>query len=217
MTSKFVEGILCPGGEDTEPVPVAVGGLESLQGFVGGLIDAVSKPFTPSDLYGDEVPEGATEFTAVGYVNDEGILLGLELNELASTVFQRELYGPVVVVSGTSPSGAYDGENYGLPTWFADAVCNGSLRDAVELSKQLAVIARALAVAVRDDLITIDEVKLAWVLANVGHEESQVLIATLCAYGEARLDTEVSEETEQVEWSVTDEEIALFLDQNGGK
>lgn len=214
--SKFVEGILFPVGEDTEPVPVAVGGLESLQGFVGGMIDAVTRKYVPSEVWGDDAPEGSQEFVAVGYVNDEGILLGLEINKLASTVFQRELYGPVVVVSGTSPSGAYDGENYGLPTWFSDAVCNGSLKESVELVDMLVHISRSLAVAVRDGLITIDEIKLAWVLANLGDADSQVLVATLCAYGQAKLDAEVSDETEPIEWSVTDEEIARFLEQNGG-
>lgn len=217
MTSKFVEGILFPVGEDTEPVPVAVGGLESIQGFVGGLIDAVRRDYEPSELWGEYAPEGSTPFTAVGYVNDDGISLGLEINELASTVFQRDLYGPVVVVSGTSPSGAYDGENYGLPTWFSDAVCNGSLQEAVNLGNQLSTIVRTLVVAVRDGLITVPEIKLAWVLANLGDKDSQVLIATLCAYGQAKLDAEVSDETEPTEWSVTDEEIANFLEQNGGK
>lgn len=214
--SKFVEGILFPVGDETEPVPVAVGGLESLQGFVGGLIDAVRRDYDPSEVWGEYAPEGSEPFTAVGYVNDDGIALGLEINKLASTVFQRELYGPVVVVSGTSPSGVYDGENYGLPTWFSDAVCNGSLQEAVDLGDQLLEIVRAVSVAVRDGIITIPEVKLAWVLANLGDKDSQVLFATLCAYGQAKLESEVSDETEPAEWSVTDEEIAQFLEQNGG-
>jgi hypothetical protein len=212
--SKFVEGILFPTGEDAEPTPVAVGDLESIQGFVGGWIDAVTQTYDPNDLYGDEVPDGAQPFTLVGYVNDEGIILGLERNDLASVVFRRELYGPVVIVSGTSPSGEYDGDNYNVPTWFADAVCNGSLAEATSVVKKLAVISRALAVCVGDGLIEMEEVKLAWLLANLGHEESKLLITTLVAYGRAKLDSEVSEETE---WSVTDEEIEKFLQENGGK
>jgi hypothetical protein len=212
--SKFVEGILFPVGEDREPVPVGVGGLESIQGFVGGLIDAVTLQYEPSELYGEEAPEDAQPFTAVGYVHDEGLVLGLELNELASAVFRRALYGPVVLVSGTSSKGEYDGDNYDVPTWFADAVCNGSLAQAVDLSHQLVAISERLAVAVRDGIIEVEEVKLAWVLANAGDKDSQILIATLVAYGDAKLESEVSDETE---WSISDEEIAKFLEENGGK
>ena len=209
--SKFVEGILFPVGEDTEPVPVPVGDLESIQGYVGGSIDAVTKEYNPT-IFGHD--ESLGSFIAVGYVHDEGILLGLERNVLASVVFQRDLFGPVVVVSGTSPSGAYDGENYDVPSWFADAVCNGSLRESVDVVDQLEKIVLWLAVCVRDGLIDVNEVKVAWLLANLGHEQSRDLISALCQYGKAKLDSEVSDETE---WSVSDEEIAKFLLENGDK
>lgn len=97
-----VAGALLPDGINREIEPAIVDGLDSLRTYVGGTIDAVRQ----------ELPDGTV---LVGYVHDEGLLLDLPVNWYASALFLRELRGPVVVVSGTSPSGAYDGENYDVP------------------------------------------------------------------------------------------------------
>jgi hypothetical protein len=51
----------------------------------------------------------------VGYVNDEGILIGLAPNALASLLFGRPLVGDVVVLGALNDEGDYDGENHDVP------------------------------------------------------------------------------------------------------
>lgn len=102
MGTMPVAGALLPAGINANIEPAIVDGLESLRTYVGGTIDAVRQ----------ELPDGTV---LVGYVHDEGFLLDLPVNWFASALFLRELRGPVVLVSGTSPSGAYDGENYDVP------------------------------------------------------------------------------------------------------
>ena len=51
----------------------------------------------------------------VGYVNDEGLLIGLTPNIIASVLFGRPLVGDVVVLGALSQEGEYDGENHDVP------------------------------------------------------------------------------------------------------
>lgn len=101
----MVSGALLPCGVGNTIEPAIVDGLDSLQQYVGGMIDAVST----------ELPNG---LIIVGYVNDEGLMLNMETNWFASALFDRQIVGNVVLVSGTSPEGEYDGENYDLPESF---------------------------------------------------------------------------------------------------
>lgn len=87
---------------DGRPKRVTLPELDSLrvlQQSVGGYIDCVR----------------ADDF--VGYVNDEGLLVGLEENITASILFQRYLVGNVVVVGAYSSEGVYDGDNHDAPEW----------------------------------------------------------------------------------------------------
>ncbi len=52
----------------------------------------------------------------VGYVHDEGLLIGLPLNAVASMLFQRPLVGDCVVIGSLNERGEYDGENHDIPT-----------------------------------------------------------------------------------------------------
>ena len=101
----MVSGALLPCGVGNTIEPAIVDGLESLQQYVGGMIDAVRT----------ELQDGTV---IVGYVNDEGLMLNMETNWFASALFDRQIVGDVVLVSGTSPEGEYDGENYDLPENF---------------------------------------------------------------------------------------------------
>jgi len=71
--------------------------LSILQDTVGGLIDVVR---------GENF---------VGYVNDEGLLIGLTQNIIASALFGRLLVGNVVIVGALDENGYYDGENHDTP------------------------------------------------------------------------------------------------------
>jgi len=75
---------------------------EVLRDLIGGLLDTVTSP------------NGAV----VGYLHDEGLLIGLPVNTVASLLFSRPLVGDVVLVGGLNPNGEYDGENHDLPDGF---------------------------------------------------------------------------------------------------
>ena len=64
----------------------------------------------------------------VGYVDDEGLLHGSDLNIIASIVFGRYLAGVVVVFGSLNEDGEYDGEEYDITqdalmrfAWVAEA------------------------------------------------------------------------------------------------
>lgn len=76
--------------------------LYFIQEAVGGYIDCVR---------GDDF---------IGYVNDEGLLIGLPYNPIASILFGRNLVGNVLVVGAFSAEGKYDGDDHDLPSWLAD-------------------------------------------------------------------------------------------------
>lgn len=99
-----VAGALLPSGINKEIEPVMVGEYTHIQSLVGGAFDCVT-----TKVGGHVI---------VGYVHDEGLLIGLEQNWFASALFERNLVGPCVIVGGESPTGNYDGENYDLPENF---------------------------------------------------------------------------------------------------
>lgn len=78
--------------------------LPFLQEAVGGYIDCVR----------------SDEF--IGYVNDEGLLIGLPLNTLASVLFSRYLVGNVVIVGAYNDKGEYDGDDHDIPAWMEEVV-----------------------------------------------------------------------------------------------
>lgn len=139
-------------GTDIEKAPEAavLGSLEDIQSKVGGIIDAVRMEFGDDDA----------KFTLVGYVHDEGLLLDLPLNYMASMLFERELRGPVVLVSGTNPeSKEYDGENYDIPSEFFDFLSgymHNELKRAFITTKFMAM---CMQVAHEDKAISASETK----------------------------------------------------------
>lgn len=54
----------------------------------------------------------------VGYVHDEGLLIGLSPNALASLLFGRPLVGNCVVLGALNAQGEYDGENHDVPPMY---------------------------------------------------------------------------------------------------
>lgn len=105
---KTISGMLLKAGVGEIPTEVMIDGLESIQRLVGGNIDSVT-------IDAQQVDSDNDMFTLVGYCHDEALILNLDMNWLASALFERELHGDVVVVSGTSKGGDYDGENYDIP------------------------------------------------------------------------------------------------------
>jgi hypothetical protein len=144
MGGKPVAGALLPSGIGVEIEPVMVGEYTHIQSLVGGAFDCVTTKV------GDNI--------IVGYVHDEGLLIGLEQNWFASALFGRNLVGPCVIVSGESPSGEYDGENYDLPeklfqfltTKFTEHVAE-TYNEATTATMVLS-LAQSLGIATKDEL-----------------------------------------------------------------
>jgi hypothetical protein len=106
--TQIVEAILLPSGINTEPESVLVDDYISIQNLVGGNFDCVRTDLGKPD-----------EVAIVGYVNDMGLVINLELNYLATALFGREIRGDAVVTWGLSPNGYYDGDNHDMPNWIS--------------------------------------------------------------------------------------------------
>ena len=100
-----VHGLLIHSGVGAKVERIQVGELEDIQSRVGGMIDAVRK-------------QVSKDIVAIGYVHDEGLILDMEMNWIASALFMQEIRGPVVVVNGLSNDYEYDGDNHDLPDEF---------------------------------------------------------------------------------------------------
>ena len=216
MSNKVMAGLL-PVGSNAQPIPVAISDIESIQHHIGGYFECVTMEYDPHEMF-DEVST-ETKFVCVGYVNEDGLSLGLEPNELASTIFNQQLVGDVVIVSGTSPKGEYDGESYDLPEWFINGVFT-HLRSAVSLGNRLNAVMsglkKFLAVAIQDGLVTSEEItEMVMRAALEGSAEDMENIQALSIYGYQRLKGDIPKP--QVsnplpsEWDITDEEIQKFL------
>jgi len=144
--------VLLPVGDDAEPMPVSVSGLESLQALVGGYIDA-----TYAEYDTEQMPLEFDEYAKcriVGYLHDEGAINGMEMNKLATLMFRQPLFGPVVVVGDCDDNG----ENTELPDWFLQCVYSGALQQTVELlDSQAHTLAVAVKFAVEDGLLEHEE------------------------------------------------------------
>ena len=168
-------GILIP-CDGSEPSPISVGDYKHIQELVGGCFDVVRY-----DMDDERFPDAGDPFTAIGYVHDEGLLIGLQPNVQASLMFDRHLVGDVVVVSGTSPKGEYDGENYDVPSWFADKVFDGSLREEAQNLDDVAHLsALAIRIAHEDGLLD-DELygALIRMMGDYTHEHDDLIASAI--------------------------------------
>jgi hypothetical protein len=75
------------------------GGYKELQSYVGGIITSVDHPSNPNDAR----LHHSVGFS--GYVNDEGLVLGLPYNSIASVLFGLYLCGDCVVTGGVDDDG----------------------------------------------------------------------------------------------------------------
>lgn len=139
-----VAGALLPSGTDGKVESVLVTDYKSIQDLVGGLFDCVRL----------EGPDGQV---IVGYVNDEGLLTGMETNWLASALFGRHLVGPCVLVGASSPEGAYDGENYDLPKGMFQFLAGPFTEHVRRTLVESMIITAGLEQMINHGLITQDE------------------------------------------------------------
>lgn len=102
--ANIVNAILLPAGANVEPSEVLIDDYKSIQNIIGGPFDCVRTDMGQPD-----------KVALVGYVHDEGLLLDLEFNFLATALFKREIRGDIVVTWGLSDNGYYDGDNHDMP------------------------------------------------------------------------------------------------------
>jgi hypothetical protein len=134
-----------PSGIGVSVRPVEINNISDIQELVGGHFDAVRK-----DCDG---------VMAVGYVHDEGLLLDMEPNYLASALFMREIRGNVVVVNGYNENGEYDGESYDLPTEFVLFLATNFTEKVAEAYNMATVTAMALEYCDANNLATAEELE----------------------------------------------------------
>lgn len=135
-----ITGLLLNTGVGASIDTVQVTDLESIQGYVGGLIDAVRQPID-DDIY------------VIGYVHDEGFILDLEMNWIASALFGREIRGNVVLVNGNNDVGEYDGYNHDLPNDFIEYMKTVFLARVATTYNESQIILALLQSAASDDII----------------------------------------------------------------
>lgn len=144
--STVTAGIFLPAGSNVEPQQIFVEDYKSIQSMIGGNFDVVR-----TDM-------GQPDVALVGYVHDEGLLLDLEYNFLATALFKQELHGDCVVVWGLSPNGVYDGDNYDVPSHIAEFLQTELLAKTSGAYNMATSVSFALSYAVSAGLIDEEEV-----------------------------------------------------------
>jgi hypothetical protein len=149
----MTSAVLLKADPNVEPEPILLGGgdtdkVSEIQEKVGGHFDVVRR--------GAVDTSGATKaFQIVGYVHDEGRILNLPLNPMATMLFEQNIFGDVVLVSATNPeTDENDGEDYDLPVAFSQYLIQGmygEMRESMAFSK---FISHALAKATVDKAIS---------------------------------------------------------------
>lgn len=56
-----------------------------------------------------------SELNIVGYVHDESLLLGFDINPIATALFGQVLAGTCVIVGTLDDNGVYDGDSHSVP------------------------------------------------------------------------------------------------------
>ena len=138
-TGRTISAVMIPQGTHVVPEPMLIGAsdIDTIQRVVDGLFDVV----TVRVSYGEN-----QECVLVGYINDEGLLRpDMDLNYIATALFQRELYGNVLVVSGSHPeTGEYDGEAYDVPNWAYDGITGDVVAETADAYNDAMTVAFAL-------------------------------------------------------------------------
>ena len=129
--SNLVSGLFLPSGTCVSPEPILVDGYKDIQKLVGGNFDCVSTNV------------GRDDVSFEGYVHDEGLLIGLEYNYLASALFGRDLVGDCVLLWGLSPNGERDGDNYDMPSEMVESI-QVELLEGVAIAYNASVVVSAI-------------------------------------------------------------------------
>ena len=200
--SNKVTGLLLNAGVGGTIDTITVDGLESIQNYVGGTIDAVR-----ADV--------ADTICAVGYVHDEGLILDLEMNWLASALFSREIRGNVVLVNGYNKDNEYDGDNHEFPEVFVRYMKTSFLKKVANAYNESQMISAMLQYSLDAGLITKEGIdNLMEELGEAIQADDEVGLEDLSVKIEeimAKLDNSMGEEAS----NKLIDEIYEFLDKEG--
>lgn len=153
-------GMFLPCGSGVSPEPIFIEDYNSIQEAIGGHFDVVRH---------DVHDNGEHKGVIVGYVHDEGLLLGQQMNFLATNLFKRNLVGDCVVLWGTSPNGAYDGDDYDMPDFMVEYIQSELIESTSEAYNQSMMMGMAVKYAVKHGYISLDDAKD---IANRLHQAS---------------------------------------------
>ena len=200
--SNKVTGLLLNAGVGGTIDTITIDGLESIQSYVGGTIDAVRA-------------EVADTICAVGYVHDEGLILDLEMNWLASALFSREIRGNVVLVNGYNKDNEYDGDNHEFPEVFVRYMKTSFLKKVANAYNESQMISAMLQYSLDTGLITREGIdNLMEELGEAIQADDEVGLEDLSVKIEeimAKLDNSMGEEAS----NKLIDEIYEFLDKEG--
>ena len=200
--SNKVTGLLLNAGVGGTIDTITVDGLESIQNYVGGTIDAVR-----ADV--------ADTICAVGYVQDEGLILDLEMNWLASALFSQEIRGNVVLVNGYNKDNEYDGDNHEFPEVFVRYMKTSFLKKVANAYNESQMISAMLQYSLDTGLITREGIdNLMEELGEAIQADDEVGLEDLSVKIEeimAKLDNSMGEEAS----NKLIDEIYEFLDKEG--
>jgi hypothetical protein len=141
-----MKAVLIEAGLGAGVKTIDIGDFRTIQSHVGGHFDVVRKPVND-------------EIYAIGYVHDEGLLLDMEMNWIASAYFMQEIRGPVVLVNGLSPDGDYDGENHELPNDYVDYLKTGFLARVANTYNESVAVTNAIEYGIEAGILDEDEVE----------------------------------------------------------
>lgn len=160
--STITAGLLLPAGSNVSPEPIFVEDYKSIQNLVGGAFDAVR-----TDMGHDQV-------ALVGYVHDEGMLIPLEYNYIATALFKQNIFGDCVVVWGLDENGVYDGENHDIPEFMVNFLSEELMESVANSYNLSSEIAYALEYAVEFGIGDEDEINMLMLtmLDNVSEHKS---------------------------------------------
>jgi len=143
--------VLLPAGTQVSPEEILIDDYKNIQQVIGGAFDCVR--YVGEDMDGKDI-------VLAGYVHDEGLLIGMEMNYLATMLFSQIIVGPCVVTYALSPNGEYDGDDYDMPEELVNFMKGDLLSATAVTYNEAALMAYATGKMVEEGILTQEDMDL---------------------------------------------------------
>jgi hypothetical protein len=144
--------------------------------------------------------------------------LNMDTNWFASALFNQQLCGPVVLVSGTSPTGEYDGDNYDLPEGFYDFLTTQFTRRVADTYNETMIMTAGLALAKHVGIVGDEEMEqLDAELSDAIDGDEEAFLRHMKAIAERCNSFGPVKENDTMEAMIADMEKMLQDEAEGGK